>query len=303
MNARTLRAMCGLCLLGSLVLWAPVNQCGVSFVNAAIAGEAAPEDVRQIFVQALPSGALELPEAIAAAKPGETITLRGYVGAGADAFAKDGAGLQLVASPASKDPIVTVRFASKDGKALVAAVNGKFGLKPGAEVFVTGKVDSTTPGLTVVAAAVHVPRSSMPETVFATKVPEKVLDVSEARKQSPAIKVGDEVVLRGRIGGSKEPFVPGRAVITLVGRALKACSDHADDKCPVPWDYCCETQADITANSATIQVVDAKGQVLRTDLKGRRGIKELSELVVTGKVTVADAKALVINATSIVVEH
>jgi hypothetical protein len=71
----------------------------------------------------------------------------------------------------------------------------------------------------------------------------------------------------------------------------------------VPWDYCCETKEDITANSATIQIVDAKGQVLRTDLKGRRGIKELSELVVTGKVAVAEAKALVINVSSIVVEH
>ncbi|MCX5690784.1 MAG: hypothetical protein NTV94_13545 [Planctomycetota bacterium] len=303
MNARTMRAMCGLCLLGSLVLWAPVNQGGVGFVSEAGAGQASPEDVRQLFVQALPAGALELSEAIASAKPGETITFRGYVGAGPDAFAKDGAGLQLVAAPASKDPIVTVRFATKEGTPLVAAVSGKFGLKAGAEVFVTGKVEATTPGLTVVASSVHVPRSSMPETIFATKVPEKVRDVSEARKDSAALKVGDEVVLRGRIGGSKEPFVAGRAITTLVGRGLKACSDHADDKCTVPWDYCCETKQDITANSATIQIVDAKGQVLRTDLKGRRGIKELSEVVVIGKVAVADAKALVINATSIVVEH
>lgn len=303
MNVRTLRAMCGLCVVSSMVLWAPILPSGLGACDTLLAAAMSPEDVRQLFVQQLPADAMDLPEAISKAKPGASITFRGYVGAGPEAFAKDGAGLQLVASPAAKEPIVTVRFATKDGAPLVAAVSGKFGLKPGAEVFITGKVDATTPGLTVIASSVHVPRSSMPDTVFVTKVPEKVRDVSEVRTQSPGLKVGDEVVLRGRIGGSKETFVPGRAIITLVGRGLKACSDHADDHCPTPWDYCCETKEAITANSATIQVVDAKGQVLRTDLKGRRGIKELSELVVTGKVAVADAKALVINATSIVVEH
>jgi hypothetical protein len=46
----------------------------------------------------------------------------------------------------------------------------------------------------------------------------------------------------------------------------------------------------------TVQVVDAKGAPLRTDLKRRRGLKELSEVVVTGTVAVAGEKGVVVTA-------
>lgn len=67
-----------------------------------------------------------------------------------------------------------------------------------------------------------------------------------------------------------------------------------------PWDYCGDTKEEILASSVTVQVVDAKGQILRTDMKGRRGIKELSEIIVVGTVASADGKAIVVSATSIV---
>jgi len=268
---------------------------------------AGPDDVKELYTQSLPADALDLNEAISAAKVGTSITLRGYLPSTPNAIAADGMSFTLAQTSSDKagsEKFATVRLVDVSGKPLVAAVNGKYGLKPGAEVFVVGQVEqvSGTNQLTVVAKSVHIPRSPVPEAVFTTVVPQNVRDVSEVRKASPAPKVGEEITLRGRIGGSKEPFVPGRATITLVGRGIKACSENPDDACKFPWDYCCETKADITANSATIQLVDAKGQVLRTDLKGRRGIKELSSLVITGKVAVSDSKALVINATSIVVE-
>jgi hypothetical protein len=37
-------------------------------------------------------------------------------------------------------------------------------------------------------------------------------------------------------------WIEGRAAFSLVDQSLKACSDVEGDDCPVPWDYCCETE-------------------------------------------------------------
>ncbi len=134
--------------------------------------------------------------------------------------------------------------------------------------------------------------ATLPEGFFLEKEPEGAKTVEETK---PAAKAGDKVVIRGRIGGSKAPFVEKRAVFTLMGSALKACSDMKDDKCKTPWDYCCDTAEDIAKHSATIQVVDAEGSPLRLGLKGTNGLKELSEVIVVGTVKEAKDKVLIVN--------
>jgi hypothetical protein len=277
-------------------------------------------DVKTMLKPELPAGALEITAAMKSAKVGETITVRGNVAMSKDAFAADAAEFKLVealapapATDGGKQPVpapsdaaipaertATIRIVDASGKVLKGGLNGQHGLKPGAEVFVTGKIEAAngTDVLTLIPASMHLPKAPLPAGFFAEKQPPNAKDVSEARKAG-TMKVGDEVTLRGRIGGSKDPFVAGRAVLTLMGRALKACNENPDDNCSKPWDYCCETKGDILANSVTVQVVDAKGQVLRTDMKGRRGMKELSEIVVVGKVASADGKAVVVNATAV----
>jgi len=134
--------------------------------------------------------------------------------------------------------------------------------------------------------------------VFVKSVAGPVLSPLGARHTA---KKGDTITITGRVGGAKDPFVPGRAVLTLVGEELPACNENPDDRCAIPWDYCCETPKDIVRHSVTVQVVDAKGRVIRADLKGRNGIAELSELTVVGKVIQADDKAFIVNATSLAV--
>jgi hypothetical protein len=275
-------------------------------------------DIKSMLTPELPAGAMEIVAAMKCAKVGQTITVRGTVAMSQDAFVDNRAMFTLVDESTRKgccppsdtlpetacdipaEGRATIQIVGENGKPLRAGLSGEHGLKPGAEVFVTGKVESAngTDVLVLTAASMHVPRGPLPIGFFADKQPENAKDVSEARK-SGALKAGDEVVLRGRVGGSKDPFVAGRAVLTLVGRGLKACNENPDDACTMPWDYCCETKEDILANSVTVQVLDAKGQILRTDLKGRRGVKELSELVVVGKVASADGSAVVVNATAI----
>ncbi len=300
------------------MLIAGATGLGMLTPTAAMAQVKNVADVKTLIKPELPAGALEITAAMKAAKVGETITVRGNVAMSKDAFVENRSMFTLVdestrkgcCPPSDKLPETacdipaegraTVQIVGANGKPLRAGLNGEHGLKPGAEVFVTGKVETAngTDALVLTVVSMHVPKAPLPNGFFVDKQPENAKDVSEARK-AETLKAGDEVVLRGRIGGSKEPFVAGRAVFTLMGRGLKACNENPDDKCSKPWDYCCETKEDILANSVTVQVVDAKGQILRTDMKGRRGLKELSEMVVVGKVVSADGKAVVINATAV----
>lgn len=298
---------------------------GVLTPTAAMAQIKSVADVKTMLKPELPADALEITAAMKSAKVGQTITVRGNVAMSKDAFVENRAMFTLVDESTRKgccppsDTLpdtacdipaqgrATVQIVDAGGRPLRAGLNGQHGLKPGAEVFVTGKVETAngTDALVLTAISMHVAKAPLPTGFFVEKPPENAKDVSEARRAGGegTLKAGDEVVLRGRVGGSKEPFVAGRAVFTLMGRGLKACNENPDDKCSKPWDYCCETKEDILANSVTVQVVDAKGQILRTDMKGRRGMKELSELVVVGKIASADGKAVVINATAVHAVH
>ncbi len=137
-----------------------------------------------------------------------------------------------------------------------------------------------SPGSSAGAAA-----SGLPSGLFLTSVPESALEVRAAKA---AVQQGERVVMRGRIGGSVDPFVEGRAIFTLMDVALPSCADNPDDHCTTPWDYCCETRKDIVAHAATVRVSDAEGHPLRVSLKGVSGLAGLSEVVVVGTVVERD---------------
>jgi hypothetical protein len=258
------------------------------------------DEVRSLLTATLPAGAMEVGEALAKARAGETVTVRGYIPAARGAFAEQVGEFWLAERPDAPDdaPRVTVRVVSGAGEVVKGSLRDRHGLRAGAEVFATGPVVGGEGALVLRASSLHIPRDPMPPGMFLAGAPAGARDVSEARRAGD-LKKGDVVVLRGRVGGSREPFVPGRAVLTIVGRGLGACSDTPGDSCATPWDYCCETREDILANSVTVQVVEEKGRVLRTDLKGRRGLKELADVVVVGKVATSDARAVVVNATGL----
>lgn len=147
---------------------------------------------------------------------------------------------------------------------------------------------SSAPAPAVNAAA------ALPSGLFLSSAPSDAKDVKDAK---PTLKAGDRVVLVGRIGGSEEPFLAERAIFTLVDRCLKACKEgNPEDKCATPWDYCCESRKDITANSATVQVVGADGQPLKAALNGVNGLKPLATVTVVGTIARAEAESVVISA-------
>ncbi|WP_417383271.1 hypothetical protein [Gimesia sp.] len=109
-----------------------------------------------------------------------------------------------------------------------------------------------------------------------------------------------EVVVVGRIGGSENPWVDGRAAFSIVDNSLKACSDIEGDGCEKPWDYCCETDKLPTA-TALVKVVNQDGTLINEDARKLLNLKELQTVVVKGKAKRDDAGNLTVFANGIFV--
>ncbi len=114
-----------------------------------------------------------------------------------------------------------------------------------------------------------------------------VADEPEGARPVAAVKAdakeGDEVVVRGVIGGRVTPLSADSPVFIIMDTSVPSCADMEEDHCATPWDYCCETTASITANSATVQLVSADGSQLDTDPTAA-GLKPLDEIIVVGTV-------------------
>lgn len=105
--------------------------------------------------------------------------------------------------------------------------------------------------------------------------------------------------------GNAKPFVDGRSIFILGDTdTLKACSDIPGDGCATPWDNCCDSPELLKQGTATIQVVDEKGKVLKEGIENVNGLQKLSYVIVTGKVAPgSSAKLLLVNAEAIKVEE
>jgi len=142
--------------------------------------------------------------------------------------------------------------------------------------------------------------ATLPSTLFLTASPAKPAEISAARSTA---KPGEKVVLGGRVGGRKDPFVDGRAIFTIAETSLPTCDAKQDDGCTTPWDYCCETPEELRRAVATIQVVDAAGLPLKSDLKNVGNLKPMAEVVVEGRIAGGStADSLVVDASGIFVK-
>ncbi len=125
------------------------------------------------------------------------------------------------------------------------------------------------------------------------EMPAAAVPVAEAKRTA---REGDEVVVRGRIGGRREPMTAGSAVFVMIDPAIPHCELG---KCKRPWDYCCETPESIATNSATVTLVDDAGTAISVDLR-EHSIKPLDEVVVVGTVGPRPNEAVfVIHATKL----
>lgn len=65
--------------------------------------------------------------------------------------------------------------------------------------------------------------------------PDGATDVLKVREEA---QDEDDVVIVGRIGGSENPWVDGRAAFSIVDASLESCLECGSADCPKPWDYC-----------------------------------------------------------------
>jgi hypothetical protein len=132
-----------------------------------------------------------------------------------------------------------------------------------------------------------------------TAQPEGATDVIQVRESAAD---GDDVTIVGRIGGSENPWIDGRAAFSIVDSSLKACSDIPGDTCEMPWDYCCETPK-LPTSTALIKFVDQGGVLLKEDARELLGVKELSTVIVQGKAQRDDAGNLTVLATGLYIKQ
>jgi hypothetical protein len=136
---------------------------------------------------------------------------------------------------------------------------------------------------------------ALPESLFAAAAPSDAPSLSEARASA---EKGATVSFVAYVGGRREPFVAGRAIMLVAdAEAAPACGDG--EGCQTPWDACCVPIETKTANSATVQVVDAQGQPLKVGLEGAGPLKPGAKIVVVGVAREASADLFVVDATSI----
>lgn len=124
---------------------------------------------------------------------------------------------------------------------------------------------------------------------------QSVIDIRENAQHE------DDVVIIGRIGGSANPWVDGRAAFSIVDESLKACSDIEGDTCPQPWDYCCETDKLPTAK-ALVKLVDSDGQLVRADARQLLKLKELDTVVIRGAAQRDDVGNLTVLASGLFIK-
>lgn len=116
-----------------------------------------------------------------------------------------------------------------------------------------------------------------------------VIDVRKLAKD------GDEVVVVGRVGGSSKPFTEGRAAFLLVDASF------TPGDCECPWDYCETDRKELVAGRLSVKFVGADGKTVVNGARGMFGIKELSTVVVRGKVQRDDKDNVIVVASGIFV--
>lgn len=144
-------------------------------------------------------------------------------------------------------------------------------------------------GIAIVCAAGAV--SSMAKKAVAAPANAPSVDEHFLIKEEPAKAAGviavrntakdqQDVLVLGRIGGKKNPWIRNVAAFAIVDQSLQSC-DQKGHNCPYPWDYCCSPN--LAKSMVLVIFVDEKGEPIKKDARELLGVKELDTVIVQGK--------------------
>ena len=138
------------------------------------------------------------------------------------------------------------------------------------------------------------------EHILLKEKPADPIKISDLRTKH---KAGETVTFTGQVIGSKEVLSVGQAVMIMGDPTMMTtCDKNGDDGCQTPWDVCCDDLDKVRNNIITVLVLDESGSPIKAGLRGLSGIKEMSELTITGVIDKAsNENNMNINATGIYV--
>jgi hypothetical protein len=129
--------------------------------------------------------------------------------------------------------------------------------------------------------------------------PDDAVGVIAARETA---KDGDPIVVVGRIGGAKDPWIDGRAAFMLLDASIVVVADGtagADGQ--ICMEDCCASQR---ADSTTlVKVVDENGKLLAVDARKLLGVSQDDVVVLRGTVSKDDAGNFIVLANGVHVRH
>ena len=106
--------------------------------------------------------------------------------------------------------------------------------------------------------------------------PGAAVSVVEAKAGGPK----KNVIVEGRVYDLTKDW----AIMKVMEVSMDYCGqENKEEKCPTPWDYCCDTPDDIKANSLLVMAVDSKGETL--EVPAMPGMRLIDKVKITGELT------------------
>ena len=123
------------------------------------------------------------------------------------------------------------------------------------------------------------PNTRLAEKYLLSTEPEGARSVCDLRASAGA---DEQVVVVGRIGGAKDPWVEGVAAFLITDTSLVPCNERPGDNCPTPWDYCCDLDV-LKDSKVTVKFLDDDGKLLKTGAQEMLNLEELQTVVIRGR--------------------
>lgn len=106
--------------------------------------------------------------------------------------------------------------------------------------------------------------------------PGPAMSVVQAKEAGPK----KDVVIEGRVYDLTKDW----AIMKVMDVAMDYCGEiNKEEKCPTPWDFCCDTPEDRAANSMLVEAADDKGQTL--EVPAMPGMRLIDKVKITGDLT------------------
>lgn len=125
--------------------------------------------------------------------------------------------------------------------------------------------------------------------------PDGAIGVIAARKSA---NDGEPIVVVGRIGGSTNPWIEGRAAFMLLDASMLLVANGTENtEGEVCLDDCCASE--LAESTTLVKVVDTDGKVLAADARQLLGVAANDMVVVRGKANKDDGGNFVVVADGI----